>query len=157
MMRVKCYADTLSNYVRAGSENCSPQLLAELARSEVDRIRVRVAENPFAPLEVLELLATDKNPDVRIAVGTNHSTPTHIKYSFAFDEDPNVRFGLAEDMNSPIELLDKLIDDSNPYVSCRALETKEMILSRGQPHAFDCHRFFRWASKCADSSELRYA
>ncbi len=157
MMRVKCYADNVGNYVRAGSQNCSPQLLAELARSEVDRIRLRVAENSYAPLEVLELLATDKNPDVRIAVGTNPSTPMHIKFSFAFDEDPNVRFGLAEDMNTPMELLDKLIEDSNPYVSCRAQETKEMNLSRVQPHAFDCHRFFRWASKCADSSELKYA
>lgn len=156
MMRVKCYSDILSNYVRAGSEN-SPQLLAELARSEVDRIRLRVAENSHAPLEVLEVLAADKNPDVRIAVGTNPSTPTHIKYSFAFDEDPNVRLGLAEDMNTPLELLDKLIEDANPYVSCRAEETKELILSQGQPHEFACHRFFRWASKGADQAELRYA
>ncbi len=29
-------------------------------------------------------------------------------------------------------------------VCYRAEETKVMILSRGQPHAFDCHRFFRW-------------
>lgn len=157
MMRVKYYADTLSNYVRAGCESCSPQSLAELAQSEVDRIRVRVAENSRAPLEVLELLSSDKSPDVRIAVGTNPSTPAHIRYSFAFDEDPNVRFGLAEDMNTPMELLEKLVEDSNPYVSCRAKETKEIILSRGEPQAFDCHRFFRWVSKCADSSELRYA
>ena len=157
MIRVKCYADILSNYVRAGSENCSPQLLADLARSEVDRIRLRVAENPYAPLAVLELLAADKSPDVRIAVGTNPSTPAQIKYSFAFDEDPNVRFGLAEDTNTPMELLEKLIEDPNPYVSCRAEETKELILSRGQPHAFDRHRFFRWANKGVDQSELRYA
>ncbi len=157
MMNVKCYTDILSNYVRAGSESCSPQVLAELAQSEVDRIRLRVAENSNAPLAVLELLASDKNPDVRIAVGTNPSTPTHIKQSFAFDEDPNVRFGLADDLNTPMELLDQLIDDSNPYVSCRAQETKEIILSRCQPHALDCHRFFLWASRCADPAELRYA
>lgn len=157
MMRVKCYADILSNYVRAGSESCSAQLLADLAHSEVDRIRLRVAENSCAPPEVLELLATDKNADVRIAVGANPSTPEHIRYSLAFDEDPNVRFGLAEDMNTPMDLLNKLIEDSNPYVSCRAEETKEMILSRDQPHKFDCHRFFRWASKCTDSSEFRCA
>lgn len=65
-----------------------------------------------------------------------------------FDEDRNVRLGLAEDMNTP-KLLYKLLEGSNPYVSCRAEETKEMILSRGQPHPFDCHRLFRRASKCA--------
>ena len=53
---------------------------------------------------------------------------SHIKNSFSFDENPNARFGLAEDLNSPTELLDELIDDSNPYVSCRAEKTKAMIL-----------------------------
>ncbi|MBC7997148.1 MAG: hypothetical protein IAF58_04365 [Leptolyngbya sp.] len=116
-----------------------------------------MAENKYAPLEVLELLAEDKNPEVRIAVGTNTSTPTHIRYSLAFDQDPNVRFGLAEDVNTPVELLNKLTEDSNPYISCRAEETKEIILSREHPNSLECHRFFRWASKCADPSELRYA
>lgn len=157
MMKVKCFADILSNYVRAGSENCSPQTLSELAHSEIDRIRLRVAENVYAPLEVLELLAEDRNPDVRIAVGTNPSTPTHIRYSLAFDEDPNVRLGLAEDLNTPIELLNKLIEDSSPYVSCKAEETKEIIFSRGEPSTFECHRFFRWKNKCTGPSEVRYA
>ena len=157
MVRVNGYAEFLSNYIKAGSDNTPAQVLEELAHSEIDRIRLRVAENPSAPHGVLELLASDNSPDVRIAVGTNLSTPAHIRYSFAFDEDPNVRFGLAEDLSTPLELLDKLAEDSNPYVSCRALETKGIVLSGQEPVSFDCHRFFAWLSKCADRSELSCA
>lgn len=157
MMRVKCFADISSDYIKAGSESSSPKLLSELAHSEVDRIRERVAENTFAPLEVLELLAEDKNPEVRRAAGTNTSTPMHVRYSLAFDEDPNVRFGLAEDMNTPLELLNKLTEDSNPYISCRAEETKKMILAREQPNTLEFHRFFKWATKFADPPEFQYA
>jgi hypothetical protein len=157
MLGAKFYGEILSNYIQAGSQSCSPSLLEQLAHSEVDRIRLRVAENPKAPIEVLELLSTDRNADVRIAVGTNPSTPAHISYGLAFDKDPNVRLGLAEDMNTPVELLDKLMEDENPYVSYRAYETKELILSRDKPNNFGCHRFFRWAAKGADQPEYRYA
>jgi hypothetical protein len=157
MFGTRFYGETLNNYVKAGSPSCSPELLEQLAHSEVDRIRLRVAENPRTPLEVLELLATDRNADVRIAAGTNPTTPAHVRYSLAFDEDPNVRLGLAEEINTPVELLEKLVEDENPYVSFRAQQTIELVLSRDQPRDFACHRFFRWASKGGDQPDLRYA
>lgn len=157
MFQLKSYGDALNHYIKAGSENCSPTLLSELAHSEVDRIRLRVAENPRTPPEVLEILANDKNPDVRVAAGTNPSTPSVITYSLAFDEDLNVRFGLAENLGTSVELLDKLSHDANPYVSCRAAETKELIRSRSEPNAFTCQRFFRWMIKGTDQPELRHA
>lgn len=157
MIGARYCADFLTNYVKAGSQSCAPQMLAELAHSEIDRIRLRVAENPATPVDVLELLACDKNADVKIAVGTNPSTPAHVSYSLAFDEDPNVRLGLAEDMNTPMELLEKLMEDWNPYVSHRAGQTKEYILSHGEPKPLQCHRFFRWATAGADQPDLKYA
>lgn len=157
MLGARSYADILSNYVTAGSQSCSSETLEALAHSEVERIRLRVAENPKTPSDLLEILAKDKSPDVRIAVGTNPSTPPLIAFRLAFDEDTNVRLGLADDMNTPVEVLDKLMEDSNPYVSCRASQTKEYILSQGKPNSFGCHRFFRWASKGFDHGELRYA
>lgn len=157
MFQLKSYANVLNHYVKAGSENCSPQLLREFARSEVDRIRLRVAENPQTPVDVLEILAADKNPEVRIAVGANPSTPDHVRGNLACDEDPNVRFGLAESLSTPIELLNKLEGDTNPYVSCRATETKELTRSRSQSDWFSCNRFFRWIIKGGDQSELRHA
>jgi hypothetical protein len=157
MLRANSYANKWTDYIKAGSNTCSPQLLSELAHSAVDLIRIRVAENPRTPLEILEILAADKNADVRIAVGTNPSTPEHIRFGLAFDADPNVRLGLADDMNTPMELLEKLTEDTNPYVSCRAAQTKEYIGEQAQANPFGCHRFFRRTSMGMDQPELKYA
>jgi hypothetical protein len=157
MFRFKPYTDILKNYVRASSHSCSPLMLERLAHSDIDRIRLRVAENPKTPVDVLETLALDRNPDVRIAVGSNPSTPPHVSFSLAFDEDPNVRLGLAEDMSTPMELLDKLMEDPNPYVSCRAEQTKEYILSQGKPSTLGCRWFFTRANRSMEPPELRYA
>ncbi|HEY9681579.1 MAG TPA: hypothetical protein V6C86_08355 [Oculatellaceae cyanobacterium] len=157
MLRARSYADKWTNYIKAGSQNCYPHLLAELAHSDVDQIRIRVAENPRTPIEILEILAKDKNADVRVAVGINPSTPAHISGSLAFDEDPNVRLGLADDLNTPIELLEKLREDGNPYVSCRAVQTLEYIALQEQPKRIGRDRFFRWANIDADQPELKYA
>jgi hypothetical protein len=150
------YGAVLKKYIQAGNPSCSPQLLEALAKSKVDRIRLRVAENPGTPKEVLEFLSKDKNADVRVAVGINPSTPSHISNSLASDEDLNVRFGLAEDICCPAELLDKLSHDSNPYISCRARQTKLLLLAEGRPGNVDCHRLFRWVTE-SEQSGLRYA
>lgn len=157
MLRASSYADKWTNYIKAGGQNCYPHLLAELAHSEVDRVRIRVAENPRTPIEILEILATDKNPDVRVGVGTNPSTPAQISGRLAFDEDPNVRLGLADDLNTPIELLEQLREDGNPYVSCRAAQTLEYIASQEQPKRIGRNRFFGLVNIDADQPELKYA
>jgi hypothetical protein len=157
MLGARQYGDVLSNYVKAGSQSCSPELLEAMAHSDIDRIRLRVAENPRTPIDVLEILAADKNADVRVAVGTNPSTPPYISCRLAFDEDLNVRLGLADEINTPIELLDKLTEDSNPYVSYRAIQTKEIVVSQGKPRRFG-RRFIGWLKKGnSDPRPLRYA
>lgn len=157
MLGTGFYGEILTDYVQAGSQSCSPGVLERLAHSDVDRIRLRVAENPNTPVDVLELLSKDMNSDVRVAVGTNPSTPQHISNALAFDLDPNVRLGLAEDLNTPIELLDTLMEDENPYVCFRARETKSLLASKGKPSEFTCHPFFRWTAKGAAQPGLRYA
>jgi hypothetical protein len=156
MLGARQHGDVLSNYVKAGNQSCSPELLEAMAHSEIDRIRLRVAENPRTPQDVLEVLAADKNADVRIAVGTNPSTPPCISYRLAFDEDPNVRMGLADDISTPIELLDKLTEDPNPYVSYRAAQTKEIVLSQGKPRSFG-RQFILWLKKGMSEPEFQYA
>lgn len=157
MLKTKLYGRFLENYVRAGSQQCSPALLEQLAHSEIDRIRLRVAENPNTPVAVLKLLASDINADVRAAVGTNPTTPRSLIHTLAEDPDPNVRLGLAENLNTSIEILDKLKDDENPYISLRATETKNLVLSAEQAKESGCHRFFKWQTNQNATPELRYA
>lgn len=157
MLGAKLHGKILDDYVQAGDKKCSPEQLAQLAHSEVEKIRRRVAENPNTPITVLKYLATDKNADVRIAVGTNPSTPEHIRYDLTFDEDPTVRFGLAEDMSTPIEIIEKLMEDENPYVSYQAHKTKELLSSMAKPRDIGCHHLFRQASKENNQHRLKYA
>lgn len=156
MLGAKVYGDVIGNYVKAGSQSCSPELLAAMAHSDIDRIRLRVAENPRTPRDILELLAADKNPDVRVAVGTNPSTPPLTCYGLAFDEDVNVRLGLADDVNTPIELLEKLSEDGNAYVSHRALETKQIVLSQGRARRAG-RLFVNWLKSNMNAPGLRFA
>ncbi|MBS1955257.1 MAG: hypothetical protein JST89_13810 [Cyanobacteria bacterium SZAS-4] len=150
------YGAGLKKYVQAGDQSCSPEKLQALAKSKVDRIRLRVAENDHAPKEALELLARDCNPDIRIAVGINPNTPPHIRFSLAADEDVNVRFGLAEEITCPVELLEKLCQDNNPYVSCRANQTRQLRFAEPRASNFECKRLFRWVSDC-DFPGFKYA
>ncbi len=156
MINARLHGVILSNYVKAGSQSCSPELLEAMAYSEIDRIRLRVAENPKTPIDVLGLLATDKNVDVRIAVGCNPSTPPYVRYRLAFDEDPNVSLGLADDINTPLEILQKLTEHVNPYVAYRAKQTMQIVQSQGKPKSFGS-RFLNWAAKGVDKPDFRYA
>lgn len=153
MVRAKFYGDVLSSYIKAGS-NCSPEVLAAMANSDIDRIRLRVAENPKTPTAVLEALSKDKNPDVRIAVGTNPSTPATVSCTLAFDDNPNVRLGLADDTNTPVELLEQLCTDDNPYISYRAEETLKIIGSNGKARRIG-NSLLKWAG--VDRTDLKYA
>jgi hypothetical protein len=117
----------IEDYIRAGSPKVSPKQLALLAYTGNSRIRLRVAENPLTPEEVLVFLSGDKEPDVRLAVGTSQHTPTFIVEKLARDHDPTVRHGLAEDFNIPARILKALAEDENAYVSCRARKTLEAL------------------------------
>jgi len=161
MLGTKSYDNFLDDYIKAGQPSSSPKLLAHLANSASHQIRLRVAENPGAPCKVLELLANDQHPDVRIAVGTNSVTPYRLRCQLADDKDANVRLGLAESINSPPELIDKLTEDPNPYVSCMAKQTKEIIVSSktlNQPNCSVSQHFVRWLNKGGTNQpQLSYA
>ncbi|HEY9733474.1 MAG TPA: hypothetical protein V6C89_16265 [Drouetiella sp.] len=157
MFKVKHENEILKKYVQVGSHGCSRQFLDAMARSEVDRIRLRVAENPRTSIAALEMLASDSNPDVRVAVGINPATPPRIALNLIFDHDVNVRLGLADDVKTPMWILNKLRNDSNPYVSCRAHETIKIIHSHGKPPKDVRRRVARWLNNVRVSPTLQYA
>lgn len=156
MFNPRFYGDVFDNYVKAGSQSCSAEMLKAMAHSEVNKIRLRVAENPKTPIDILESLLTDKCADVRVAVGTNPSTPGFLSYKLAFDEDPNVRLGLADDTNTPIELLEKLAEDENPYVACRARDTINIARSQGRSKSIG-HLLLNLSGKYLNQQTLKYA
>lgn len=156
MLNARIYGELLDTYVKAGSQSCSAEVLESLAHSEIDCIRLRVAENPKTPIDTLDLLSTDRCSDVRVAVGINRSTPAYISFRLTLDEDPNVRLGLADDINTPVELLEKLCEDENPYIACRAKQTIDIIRSQGNARNIG-NVLFRFAGTGWNQADLRYA
>lgn len=126
-----CTDEWLQDYLNAGKPETSANELRRLAKSNTDRVRLRVAENERAPQDVLTLLASDSNPDVRIAVALNGSTPSSLLKRLVKDSDPSVRYAIAEDPNTSRQILLQLCDDPNPYVAVRATRT----LNLQSPHA----------------------
>jgi hypothetical protein len=86
-----------------------------------------VAENPNAPIDVLEKLSNDPNHDVRVAVATNASRPKLLVQNLAADGDIVVRHGLAQDINTPIDVLEQLSHDENAWVSGEARKTLHIL------------------------------
>lgn len=107
----------------ASNPNTPPAVLTYLARQADARLLERIAENPRTPVETLERLAQSAIPSVRIAVAENVNTSLDLLIHLATDFDADVRYTLAENGQLPVEVLSKLVDDSNPYVSTRALAT----------------------------------
>lgn len=126
-------SNAISDYVRAGSSSTSEQDLCVLGMSECARIRMRVAENPKTPKEMLHELARDECADVRIAVATNPFTPAVVLDRLSKDEDVFVRIGIAQEVTTPEYLLKALCFDENPYVAAEAEKTLTILGQRYGP------------------------
>ncbi len=113
----------LENYLKAGNRETSKDDLKKLANDSSTKIRMRVAENEFAPLEVLEYLSADADADVRSAVATNSAAPARLVEILANDADATVRHAIAENPSTLPSILVALSADGNPYVACRARKT----------------------------------
>lgn len=77
-----------------------------------------LARNPNTPVELLEVLATDRSQDVRYWVAQNPSTPVELLKILATDESSNVRYAVARNPNTPVEILKILATDENCNVRC---------------------------------------
>src|SRR5688500_9230370 len=81
---------------------------------------IEVAENVCTAPGVLSWLAHVPDETVRAAVADNPNTPYRTLIDLAFDESEDIRFQLAENHNVPVQVLLILVEDANPYISCRA-------------------------------------
>lgn len=117
------------SYLSAGHPETPLSVLADLAHSADHSIRMRVAENKLTPVFIQRMLVNDAHPDVRSALAENPAVSEEILWKLAKDEDPIVRYELADNPRVPITVLVSLVNDENPYVSVRAEQTAERILS----------------------------
>jgi hypothetical protein len=115
-----------SDHVQAANSTSDTELLRDLLLSSNDReVRLRLAENPASPVDVLVRLAKDPDPEVRAFVACNKSAPKHIVERLARDEHDDVRLFMAGDPHLPLKILQELSVDPNPYVGDCAQKTYE--------------------------------
>jgi uncharacterized protein (DUF2336 family) len=104
-----------------------PDLLHELAESEVSVILERIAEHPFVKPVTLTKLSDHNDENVRAAVADNRNTPKEVMRTLANDPHPDVRYRVAENHHAPKKVLELLAEDSNPYVAHRARTTLKRV------------------------------
>ena len=65
----------------------------------------------------------------RLDLTENNNLPVSIYLTLVCDENDDIRYSLASNANIPIYVLNRLTEDENVYVSCRAQQTIERIES----------------------------
>ena len=106
----------IRDYIKAGDPKLEPAQLWRLYLQDSPRVRLRLAENPACPQDLLEKLVEDANGEVRAAVARNPNCGESLVARLVEDEDINVRLELAHEINLPLHLLERLKEDDNPYV-----------------------------------------
>ena len=130
MKAVNLNKEIIEQYIKAGAADAHAEQLRVLAEHHCDKIRLRVAENPKTPADVLWSLSQDPNHDVRIAVAANPSCESTVRSRLAQDSDVIVRHGMAQNISTPAEILRMLADDDNGWVRGEAIRSLEIITSR---------------------------
>ena len=97
----------------ANNPSTPVQILEMLATDKNAEVRYDVAKNPNTPVNILIQLSTDSKAWVRYDVAKNPNTPTNILSQLATDNDIGVRRNVAANPNTPIEILSKLATDNN--------------------------------------------
>lgn len=119
---------TLAKLRLAAHPQAHSEALSRLAKSKIEQVLVRVAENSNTPQDTLCDLALSDSADVRAAVADNQNTPARALFLLAMDKDLDVRYSIAENHNAPPAVLQLLTQDENPYVACRASSTLKRAL-----------------------------
>ena len=67
--------------------------------------RLKLAQNPNTPPEILTILARDEDEDVRWRVAHNPNTPPEILTHLARDKDGDVRYYVERNPNATREII----------------------------------------------------
>jgi len=108
----------IDDYEDYEDDDDSVELLEVLAKDKDASVRSGVAYTANCPVGLLEVLAKDKHESVRSGVADNANSPFELLEILAKDKHENVRWSVAQNANCPVELLEILAKDKG--------ETKEL-------------------------------
>ncbi|MBU1657679.1 hypothetical protein KKG72_01325 [bacterium] len=117
-------ADMGARWAVAKNPHTPKDVLAILAKDEVNLVRALVATNPATSPSILEKFFNDEKI-VRDGLSGNPSTPVKILKILANDADKMVRMRLAENIAAPLAILQELENDSDLNIAKAAQANRE--------------------------------
>jgi hypothetical protein len=108
-----------ADYDRAATEEAPLEVWRDLIENHPD-MKSWVAHNKTVPIEILELLATDRESDVRNAVARKRKLTRALFERLARDADEGVRLAIAYNEKTPDDVLRLLVDDSWDQIAAKA-------------------------------------
>lgn len=108
------------------SFDTSKQLFAQLSELPLQE-QINLAGCSRTSIFCLRELCKSKNYSVKEALLENSALPADVIYDLARDEDPDIRFLVASYPYIPGGILRELSSDENPFVSNRAMQTRDRI------------------------------
>ena len=78
--------------------------------------KIKLADNPSAPVGILKKLSTDKDIIVRYHVANNPGAPKEVLKILSKDKYWYVRYWVVRNPNTPMDILKKLSTDENKNV-----------------------------------------
>lgn len=114
-------SETHAEYMRAAHEDASDIVWIDVL-CRFPEMREWVAHNKTVPLNILEILARDKNESVRARVADKRKLSPELFDLLSQDESESVRERIAYNKKSPIHVLKRLANDPIMFVREAALK-----------------------------------
>ena len=115
-------------YLRAANEAAEISVWLEVINTYPE-MKKWVAHNKTVPVEVLQKLARDPDPNVRAVVAAKNKLTPDLIELLREDSDPAVKHRIAYNKNADIETLRMLVNDAETSVSEAA---QAQLFVRGQ-------------------------
>lgn len=114
----KIYESTEERYIKcriANNPGASLDLLELMSEDDNEDVRRNVVENPNVTVDLLEKLSEDVDGYVREAVGINPKTPIELLKKIIKSNDRYAISGVAKNTNAPKELLEEIYNMGEKY------------------------------------------
>lgn len=113
----------LSKQELATTEQASVETWADVI-ARFPEMRTWVAHNKTVPLEILKILARDRDHSVRASVAQKRRLDQELFEALSRDTDEVVRQRIAYNKKTPVEIIERLVEDDVPLVRDAALEQR---------------------------------
>lgn len=114
------------SYDRVISEELTPELISDILENYPEE-KPWLVHNKFISIEILRILALDKDVDVRFTVAMKKKCDRFIFETLMKDKEFSVRMAVVRNNKLPVDLLETLTSDYDNEI---AKEAKRMLKRR---------------------------